>query len=350
MGAFFIIRSFVNSDAQQQIADLLALIRDLTGPATRADSPAALFTGAFRALDGCIPFALGAAVMLEQNLDLYVVAREGGAALVSDRLIRKIREAIRELIPASFESTEFVMKLEEAVLPPRPATGDDLEHATSALVRIVSRTAGVVLLVRGGDPFTISEQQIVEIFAAQVAMLLGQLNAQEQIQHLANSDELTGIGNKRSFRRQLPQEVERARVYNLPLSLLMFDVDDFKEINDRFGHTFGDVVLSDLCGAVRETLRPPDHFARFGGDEFAIILPHTDVIGACAVADRILQTLRTLSIPANDDEAIRCSVSIGVADLQPQDASADDLVRHADACLYQSKRSGKNRYTARGDD
>jgi diguanylate cyclase (GGDEF)-like protein len=334
----------VKPDVPQQIADLLALIRDLTEPATHAESPAELFNASFRALDCCVPFDLGAAVMLEQNLDLYVATRQGAASLVNDRLIATIRKTLAASIPASFAATDVVVKSESSLLP-AAAGGDNLEHATSAIIRIARRTAGMVMLFRGADAFTVPEQQIVEIFAAQVAMLLGQLSAREEIRGLADTDDLTGIGNKRSLRRNLWQEVERARVYSLPLSVLMIDVDDFKDINDRYGHTVGDVVLSELCGAVRETLRPPDIFARFGGDEFAVILPHTDNEGARAVAERILERVRLVGIPADDEEIIRCAVSIGVADFHAGDTPAE-LLRRADERMYESKRAGKNRYTA----
>ncbi len=338
-------------DVQQQIADLLRLIRDLTEPATHAESAAELFTASFRALDCCVPFDLGAAVMLEQHLDLYVVTREGAAPLVNDRLVAVIRKTLAESIPSSFAETDVIVK-SEALLP-SPLSGEAgegigvrvLEHSTSALIRIEKRTAGVVMFFRGGDPFELAEQQIVAIFAAQVALLLHQLSAREEIRGLADTDELTGIGNKRALRRHLMQEVERSRAYNVPMSVLMFDVDDFKEINDRHGHTVGDVVLSELCGAVRETLRPPDVFTRFGGDEFAVILPHTDIDGARVVAERILDRIRTMAIPGEDDEAVRCAVSIGLADFQPGDNAAD-VLRRADERLYQSKRAGKNRYTA----
>jgi len=328
----------------QQIADLLALIRDLTEPAQYAESAAELFNASFRALAGCVPFDLGAAVMLEQHLDLYVVTRAGAAPLVNDRLVRVIRKTLDASIPASFADTDVVVK-SEAPLPGRAGHGGSLEHATHCIIRIARRTAGVVMLFRGGDAFELAERQIVQIFAVQVAMLLGQLSAREEIRGLADTDELTGIGNKRSLRRHLSQEVERARVYSLPLSVLMFDVDDFKDINDRHGHTVGDVVLSELCGAVRETLRPPDTFARFGGDEFAVILPHTDLEGARAVAERILERVRTLTIPSDDEETIGCAVSIGLAGLESGD-TATELLRRADERLYESKRAGKNRYTA----
>ena len=332
-------------DVQQQIADLLVLIRDLTEPATRAESAADLFNASFRALVCCVDFDLGAAVMLEHNLDLYVVTHPGAASLVNDALIGRIRATLRAAIPLSFADTDIVVKSEASPLAERPTADDSLQHSTSAIIKIARRTAGVVLLFRGGEPFAVAEQQIVEIFAAQVAMLLGQLAARDEIRSLADTDELTGIANKRWLRRQLPQEIERARVYNLPLSVLMMDVDDFKEINDRHGHTIGDVVLSELCGAVRDVLRPPDAFARFGGDEFAVILPHTDADGARVVADRVLSCVRGVAVPGEDDRLINCSVSIGVATYQPGDSAAD-LLRRADERLYEAKRSGKNRYTA----
>jgi diguanylate cyclase (GGDEF)-like protein len=328
----------------QQISGVLSLIRELTGRAMHAQSMGETFVGAFRSLLSCIEFDLGAAVMLEQDLDLYAVTRVGSEALVSERMVASIRDTLAAVIPASFNS-EVVVKSEEAVLPARATSGDQLRHACYALLKLDGRTAGLLLLQRDEPVFSDAEQEILEIFSAQISMLLTHLAAREQILALADTDDLTGIWNKRYFRRQLPHEIERARVYGLPLSLLMFDVDDFKEINDTFGHTAGDVVLSELCGAVRETLRPPDLFARFGGDEFAVILPHTDLGGACAVADRIMREVTLLIIPTDEEGAIRPAISMGVADYMPND-TATELTRRADERLYLSKRNGKNRYTA----
>lgn len=331
-------------DEEQPVAGVLSLIRQLTGRLAGAGDIADLFVSSFRALDHAIDFDLAAVVMLEQNLDLYVVTREGAESLIGPPLLASLRATLETMIPVSFAASEVIVKAERTDLP-RGSARASLDHSTHAVISIENHSSGVLLVYRGA-PFNEEERQIVEIFAAQVSLLIGQLRAREQIQGLADTDDLTGIANKRHFRRQLPQEMERARIYSLPLALLMFDIDDFKQINDRYGHTIGDVVLSELCGTVREMLRPPDLLARFGGDEFAVILPHTDFAGACAVAERILQKVRMLTIPADDDETISCSISLGVADYRRADKDGDDIIRRADEQLYEAKRAGKNRYAA----
>jgi hypothetical protein len=148
--------------------------------------------------------------------------------MVGPPLIDSIRRTLEMMIPVSFAATDVVVKAERSDLP-RRGDGDSLAHSTHAIIAVENRSSGVLLVYRA-DPFDEQERQIVEIFAAQVSLLIGQMNAREQIQGLADTDDLTGIANKRHFRRQLPQEMERARVYSLPMALLMFDIDDFKAI------------------------------------------------------------------------------------------------------------------------
>lgn len=329
----------------RQVRDLLVLIQELTSRAVRSESVGDLFSRAFPTLLRSLPFDAAVAVMLEQNLDLYLATRQNAESLISDRLITRIRRTLEDVIPLSFATTEVVVKSEQHDLP-SSGSAVEIEHQAHAVLQQGTRTAGLLMVFRAEPPFSESEQQLLAIFATQVSMLLDTIEARAKIANLADTDDLTGIWNKRYFRRYLPQEIERARTFNIPLALLLFDIDEFKQINDNYGHVIGDVVLSELCGVVRETLRPTDILARFGGDEFAIILPHTDAGGAVAVAERVLRRVRALAIPTDEEAAIRCSISIGIAEFRGEDITANDLIRRADERLYQSKRQGKNRYTA----
>ncbi len=165
-----------------------------------------------------------------------------------------------------------------------------------------------------------------------------------RLNDLLQVDEKTGLQTFRDFQRHLAQEWLRAQRYGMPLSLVMLDLDDFKRVNDTLGHPAGDRALKEFATLVRGGARATDVPARFGGEEFAIILPHTTGTMAALVAERILAAVREF-VFLGEDMPTRLTVSGGVATFpsHPDINSPDALVRAADRALYRAKEQGKNR-------
>lgn len=166
---------------------------------------------------------------------------------------------------------------------------------------------------------------------------------EEKLAELALSDPLTGIANRRHFMTQAENELTRCRRYSQPLSLLMFDLDHFKAINDRHGHQTGDLVLQKVAGICRSGLREVDLLARLGGEEFAILLPQTGGRDARRLADRLRQAIANSPLLCDQGPALSFSVSVGVATLKNDDEKLDALLLRADQRLYQAKAAGRNR-------
>lgn len=164
------------------------------------------------------------------------------------------------------------------------------------------------------------------------------LTSNATLERLANTDRLTGLWNRLKFEEVAQQEVGRAERYGYPLSLVFFDIDHFKEINDRHGHEVGDQVLCRLADRVREHLRDSDSLCRWGGEEFLILMPHTDRQQARQLAEKLRELISSSTLL----ERQPISASFGIAQLQPGELLRD-LVRHADTALYRAKQLGRNR-------
>ncbi|MBI2993705.1 MAG: GGDEF domain-containing protein [Gammaproteobacteria bacterium] len=169
--------------------------------------------------------------------------------------------------------------------------------------------------------------------------------AKNAFQKLSQLDELTGVYNRRAFNKVLEQELSKATRYSRPFSLLAIDADHLKATNDRHGHETGDRLLQLLADTVRSLLRSSDVLARVGGDEFAVLMPETDLRRADDAAQRILAAARNASL-VSDNTRVELKVSIGVSSFPVHGRDTVDLLQKADAAMYQSKQKGGNCVTS----
>jgi len=190
--------------------------------------------------------------------------------------------------------------------------------------------------------FDAETKTLAEWLASQAGVALENARLHDVVQRQASTDDLTGLVNRRRFIEALQAEVERARRFGSALTVILTDLDDFKRVNDEFGHHAGDIVLRSFAELMQSHMREVDVPGRIGGEEFAILLPETDADGAASVAERMRQSLDAVSVPVDEHRSVRVTASFGVASLQP-DQLGDDLLRAADAALYQAKAEGKDR-------
>jgi len=164
----------------------------------------------------------------------------------------------------------------------------------------------------------------------------------EEIFRLSTIDGLTQVYNRRHFQQTLQLELERARRYDRPLALILFDIDHFKHCNDTYGHRAGDYVLRHLAELVQSRARKVDVVARYGGEEFAVILPEIDLLGARHLAEKIRVMVEVERFNF-EGQLIPVTISLGVSELSPICSNAEDLIGVADEMLYKAKAAGRNR-------
>jgi two-component system cell cycle response regulator len=209
-----------------------------------------------------------------------------------------------------------------------------------------SKVTGLKL---GADDYLAKPYNPLELRARVASMLRikalqDKINSKRrELEALSMTDDLTGLFNHRAMQQRLKDEFMRAQRYNDPLSLLMIDVDHFKKVNDRFGHLFGDYVLSELAQVLTRCVREIDLLARYGGEEFLVILPQTHFSGSLAVAERIWRTVAKHEFNDNNVQQ-PITVSVGISFYPNKNiATVEQLVAFADQALYQAKREGRNR-------
>ena len=191
---------------------------------------------------------------------------------------------------------------------------------------------------KNGKLFNKKDLEFVEALANQAAIAVD--NA--QLYELATKDGLTKLYIHRHFYFLLESEIKRVQRYHHVLSLLMLDIDNFKHVNDTYGHLVGDMVLKEIAATIQKTIRHVDIPARYGGEEFTIILPETAALNAVTIAERLRKKISEIEVKVDDNTIIRPTVSIGIAEYPNAADDIKDLIDWADKALYVSKENGKN--------
>jgi len=256
--------------------------------------------------------------------------------------------AFNEVLTAAERRVEGARDLAGGQASTRTATVGGL-HAVAAPLRARislggSEYFGVVSIARRDRRFSDSERDLFAYLAAQAAVSVENSRIHERTRRQAVTDELTGLANQRRFHEALARELERTRRFSGEMSLVMVDIDDFKRVNDEYGHQQGDNVLVEVAHALREQCREIDLVARIGGEEMALVLPQTDLTGATELAERVRRAIEHMPVPRLDDDGeVSVTASFGVAAVAESPANAQALIAAADRALYRAKWAGKNR-------
>ncbi|MBT1075519.1 sensor domain-containing diguanylate cyclase [Geobacter grbiciae] len=212
-------------------------------------------------------------------------------------------------------------------------------------LKVQSRLAGILYLCDFVPrEFDRERMKLLDVLASFAAMAIDNAQLHERTRLMAITDALTGLYNRRYFQQMFSRELNRAKRYGNPLSLIMMDVDDFKKFNDTYGHPLGDKLLGSMGDILTEALRNTDFAFRYGGEEFIVLLPETDFSSALNVAERLRESVEQKSVDEMRGIALNAvTVSVGVVSYPQDGETSDDLLNGVDELLYRAKEFGKNR-------
>jgi diguanylate cyclase (GGDEF)-like protein len=244
-------------------------------------------------------------------------------------------DQINELVNELGEAVEAAAEMLDIKVGPQP----DFEKIA------IEAAQGLLALNMSYQNLT---QELERSLAQQQRMAEQLQSMNEELARRAGTDELTGLANRRAFDARLDQELERARRLSQPLGICVIDVDHFKRFNDTYGHLAGDVVLREVAQSVQSCIRGCDFAARFGGEEFVVLCPHTDREGTLVAAERLRQTIEAM-VAEYEGKSLRVTASVGVTVItDSKDSRAGTMAfRRADDALYQAKDAGRNRVAFR---
>jgi diguanylate cyclase (GGDEF)-like protein len=199
-----------------------------------------------------------------------------------------------------------------------------------------------VLILAGTKHFDEDEQNLMELFGNGLSLAFRNAITYNQLQRLAANDPLTGIYNRRFGIQRLKEELSRSIRYNMPIGLIMFDIDHFKNINDNYGHVIGDKILINLTESIKSTLREGDIFFRYGGEEFVVVLPGASLKDVMKTSEIMRHTIEDM-VTKHNSQILKITISLGGTSFPEHDEeNAEDMLKFVDKKMYQAKDKGRN--------
>jgi diguanylate cyclase (GGDEF)-like protein len=315
---------YENTRALTAMLDVDGLVREVT-----------------RILGKILGYRYYAMILRDKDDHFYFRARKAG---------KSTSFHLKAIDMSKMELVARVCKSDEAIRISNSAGRDDYIHLSdkpgSLLIAPLlahGQNKGVLIAEdEKKDAFSERHLQMLSTVARSAALALENAELHRRTEELTLNDELTQTFNYRYFVQKLQEEKRRALRYELPLSLIMVDIDWFKKLNDSYGHEVGNIVLQQLSKVIKSCIRDVDIFARYGGEEFAIILPQTPQSEAVHIGERIREQVENETIQIDEDKQTKITVSVGISSFPENGKSQEELVSIADQALYRAKGEGRN--------
>ena len=331
-------------------AEIQMILREIAESSVLAISMDELYAKVYRLVGRVLPAKLFHINLLDEaNGEIVVPFKADHVTFIPER--RPVGKGLTEYImrlghaeyitPAEMgrlsESGEYTLLQEQNVR--------ELHYLGAPLIDSQRKAFGVISLIQLGEKnaFQADDIEVLSIIAVQVSMAIERKRMEKELQILATIDGLTGIFNRRHFLSLAEKELQRVARYGGACSLMMLDIDHFKMVNDKFGHAIGDAAIQRVAQICADSLRSTDLLGRIGGEEFAMLLPETEIAEAEKVAERLRQRIQDDSF--EEERSISCPlrVSIGVSEHKSDKESLATLMNRADEALYLAKQKGRNR-------
>ena len=314
----------------------LDFLKNLQHMIGETEDPGTVLKNASMLLNNFLSFEYFATLLLQKDeINIQVYPNLEG----NKELLNSIASALLRKMPYSEKDQRQKVVL-QGVVQEDDFIDDKKRESTISDLSTVNKLYGYSGLFRG-SPFDVQEELIFGKFCSHISLTLEKIRLFDEIKMFSIHDGLTGVFNHAYAIKEMDSEIEKTKRYEVTFSLILLDVDNFKEVNDTYGHLAGDFVLKNVAFLIEKNLRTIDIIGRYGGDEFIIILPQIDLKNAYIAGERLRQAVESEAFSFNGS-VIQLTISLGIATYQDGN-SAQDLIKAADDNLYRAKKEGKNR-------